>query len=97
MPSQKFQFSLKCLLAAIIIISAISGIIIYAYEPHLIEVGRYPISVDYSRTLEEMIAAGKYDYVNPDISSTNFPINKVKSGTENLEAMIFYISTLIRV
>ena len=38
-----------------------------------------------------MIAAGKYDYVNPDISSTNFPINKVKSGTENLEAMIFYI------
>lgn len=35
----------------------------------------YPITVDYSKSLDEMIKAGHYDWVNFDITSKHFPIN----------------------
>lgn len=34
----------------------------------------YPISVNYTRTLADMIKAGKYDWVNNKITEKNFPI-----------------------
>jgi hypothetical protein len=34
----------------------------------------YPITVDCSQTLEQMIAAGNYDWVNSDITSEAFPV-----------------------
>jgi hypothetical protein len=94
--TKKFQFSLKHLLIGIIIFSSICYGIVYLYEPHLIEDGRFPITVDYSRTLEEMIKAGKYDYVNSSINSTNFPIDQSKSGTETLEAVIVHLDKYVK-
>jgi hypothetical protein len=35
---------------------------------------RFPVTVDYARSLEQMILAGKYGYANPDITAKNFPI-----------------------
>jgi hypothetical protein len=43
------------------------------------------IIVDYTRSLAEMIKAGAYDFVNPDITSERFPIKgigKVKLNPE---------------
>jgi hypothetical protein len=37
------------------------------------------ITVDYDKSLPDMIAAGKYDWVNPDITARKFPIK----GTGN--------------
>lgn len=39
----------------------------------------YRVTVDYTKSLAEMIAAGKYDYVNPYINEKNFPIKRPKS------------------
>jgi Tfp pilus assembly protein PilZ len=39
--------------------------------------------VDYAETLEQMIAAGRYDWVNSDITATRFPI--VGSGVKKFE------------
>lgn len=36
----------------------------------------YPVSVDYTCTLVEMIKAGKYDWVNDNITEKNFPIHR---------------------
>ncbi len=35
----------------------------------------YHISIDYNLSLEAMIAAGQYDFVNPDITQVHFPIH----------------------
>lgn len=35
---------------------------------------RYSITVDYSLTLDQMIAVGEYDYANPDINSKHLPV-----------------------
>lgn len=37
---------------------------------------RFSVTVDYSRPLDQAIAAGKYGYVNPDITSANFPLRR---------------------
>ncbi|MFH1315615.1 MAG: hypothetical protein ABIH67_04420 [Candidatus Uhrbacteria bacterium] len=34
----------------------------------------FPITINYNQTLKQMIAAGKYDWTNPDIIAKNFPI-----------------------
>jgi len=36
--------------------------------------GEYPVTVDYGKTIEEMIAAGRYDWKNGDINSKNFSV-----------------------
>ena len=43
---------------------------------------KYPVTVDYRKTIEEMIEAGRYDWKNPDINAKNFPV----SGEDTLEA-----------
>lgn len=39
-----------------------------------------PVTINYSMTLEEMIEAGRYQWVNPYITESNFPI--VRQGFE---------------
>jgi hypothetical protein len=34
----------------------------------------YPITIDYRKTFDEMLKAGKYDYANQDITSKHFSI-----------------------
>lgn len=46
----------------------------------------YPIVVDYSLSLAQMIAAGRYDWVNSDITSERFPI--VGTGTVALDGQL---------
>ena len=36
----------------------------------------YPVSVDYSMSLGQMIALGKYDWTNSEVSSKHFPVNR---------------------
>ena len=38
----------------------------------------YPLSVDYERSVEKGVKAGRYDWANSDINSRNFPTNKRK-------------------
>lgn len=38
----------------------------------------YPITVDYSKSLDEMIEAGNYDWVNTEITDKHFPIKRRK-------------------
>ncbi len=42
----------------------------------------FPVTVDYSQSLAQMIVAGKYNWVNPDITQEHFPITA--SGTVEL-------------
>lgn len=42
----------------------------------------YPITVDYSKFLAEMIEAGEYDWVHPEITEKHFPIKKRKKTIE---------------
>jgi hypothetical protein len=46
------------------------------------------IVVDYSLSLEQMIAAGKYDWSNSDITAKRFPLKG--SGKVELEPKLFY-------
>lgn len=46
------------------------------------------ITVDYSLSLEQMIAAGKYDWSNSDITAKRFPLKG--SGKSELEPKLFY-------
>ncbi|MBN1325965.1 hypothetical protein JW977_03215 [Candidatus Falkowbacteria bacterium] len=60
----------------------------------LIIVGRvkahYKVVVDYGKTLTEMIRAGKYDYVNDDISDKHFPIQG--SGQHEAELVLVHLN-----
>ena len=46
------------------------------------------LSVDYSRSLEVMIAASHYDWKNDDITAKRFPV--VGKGVEQFEAKVFH-------
>jgi hypothetical protein len=53
------------------------------------------ISVDFGKSLQDMIAAGKYDWVNPNITADKFPVEG--SGTKKFRSKLFdfdrYISS----
>jgi hypothetical protein len=51
------------------------------------------LSVDYSQTLEQMIAAGRYDWKNDDLTAKRFPIKG--EGTEEVEAKLFHFGRSI--
>ncbi|HEY7829401.1 MAG TPA: hypothetical protein VIC06_02405 [Solirubrobacteraceae bacterium] len=34
----------------------------------------FPLAIDHVRSLAELVAAGNYDYVNPNITEENFPM-----------------------
>jgi hypothetical protein len=46
------------------------------------------ITVDYGKSLQEMIASGHYDWINDDITPKRFPITG--SGTAQLEVKLFH-------
>ena len=48
----------------------------------------YPVTVDYSQTLDQMIEAGKYDCWNDSITAENFPIEG--NGTVNTEVVLVH-------
>lgn len=49
----------------------------------------FRVTVDYTQSLAEMIAAGKYDWINPDITADNFPISGNDQVEVNLELIHF--------
>lgn len=49
----------------------------------------FPVTVDYSKTLEQMIADGKYDWENPGINAKNFPMEGKGTSTANIELVHF--------
>jgi hypothetical protein len=51
------------------------------------------ITVDYTKSLEEMIAAGRYDWVNRDITPSRFPI--VGTGVAEFETKVFHFDRYI--
>lgn len=42
----------------------------------------YSVIIDHKKSLADMIAAGKYDYINPNIVEKNFPIQQRPSVSE---------------
>lgn len=47
----------------------------------------YPVTVDYGKSLREMIAAGQYDFQNGDITAKHFPI----TGTGQVEVELHLV------
>lgn len=48
----------------------------------------YSLTLDYSKKFKQIIAAGKYDWVNDNITQKNFPING--EGTQEVEAVLVH-------
>jgi len=63
---RRFQFCLKALLISIVLYAVIWGLVLDHYALHLIEVGHHPIVVDYDRSIEAGVAAGKYVFRKSD-------------------------------
>lgn len=42
-----------------------------------------------SRTCEELVAAGRYDYAHPHVTSVNFPVQPSPEGTASVEFLEF--------
>ena len=53
-------------------------------------VNSYPVTVDYSRSVEAGVAAGKYDWSSDDIISKNFPTNR--TGVADLEIQLVHFN-----
>lgn len=53
----------------------------------------FPVSVDYRRTLAEMISAGRYDRINSDITAEHFPIKG--EGQQPVELALFHFNRVI--
>jgi hypothetical protein len=51
------------------------------------------IAVDYSKSLQNMMADGSYDWVNPAITSKGFPITAV--GIVQFETKVFHFNRYI--
>lgn len=51
------------------------------------------LNIDYSMSIEEMVATGRYDWVNSDLTTKRFPIKG--GGTEDVEAKIFHFDRSI--
>jgi hypothetical protein len=49
----------------------------------------YIVTVNYAQTLEEMIAAGKYDWLKSDIKAKNFPVDGKGTSAVNIELVHF--------
>lgn len=59
----------------------------------IINRGGYRLTIDYGQTLEQMIAAGRYDWKNDDISVKRFPLTG--SGVVERKFKIFHFDRLI--
>lgn len=54
-------------------------------KPTTHDYATYQVSVDYTRTIDDMIAAGKYDWKNNDITEENFPIQRQPASVPAIE------------
>lgn len=55
--------------------------------------GLFHLIIDHSQTLQQMIAAGKYDYINGDITAERFPVTG--EGTVELDAELIHIGRYV--
>ena len=55
-----------------VVLTALVCIIIWQLP---VQASDLPVKVDYSRTVEQMVADGKYDWSHPDIAAKNFRIH----------------------
>jgi hypothetical protein len=56
----------------------------------------YRVTVDYTRSLAEMIAAGKYDWTNPDINEKNFPIVRPEQAVDGvIEVILVHLNKVV--
>ncbi len=46
--------------------------------------GKFKVTVDYSQAVKQMVEAGHYDWKNPNINHTNFPIPPSKRGKKEV-------------
>ncbi len=51
------------------------------------------LDVDYTKTVEQMVEAGKYDWKNSDIGSKNFPVKRRESG--KVEVHLFHFNRAV--
>ncbi len=49
----------------------------------------FPVTINYDFSLAEMVAAGKYDWANDDITAENFPVSGNGRHGMNLELVHF--------
>jgi hypothetical protein len=49
----------------------------------------FAVTVDYDRSIEEMVASGKYDSTNTDITAKNFPVDGKGTSAVNIELVHF--------
>jgi hypothetical protein len=68
----------------------LSGLNPSADETPLADNSAFRLIVNYSRTLEQMIAAGLYDWTNSDITAKSFPVTG--EGTVEFEAKLFHLA-----
>lgn len=62
---------------------SIQKIVSLLKSPKAIQAGdTFSVTIDYKKSLADMIAVGKYDYVNPNIVEKNFPIQQRPSVSE---------------
>lgn len=54
------------------------------------EDGGFPLAIDYSLTVEQMVVNGEYDYVNDNINSKNFPITLKGEGIVPVTAKLVH-------
>ena len=65
------------------LLDKIAALIVQAGKPiEKLAENCYKVLVDYGQTLQQMIANGKYDYANSDITASNFPTQG--SGQQNV-------------
>ena len=53
----------------------------------------FRVAVDYTQTLKQMISAGKYDWVNGDITQDHFPIKG--NGKKEEEVVLFHFDKVM--
>lgn len=53
----------------------------------------FSLIIDYTQSLEKMIAAGHYDWKNDDITQEHFPIKG--SGRQEVEAVLFHFNRMV--
>lgn len=49
----------------------------------------FALDINYTRSLETMVALGRYEYVNGDITAENFPVG---SGEASVEAVLVHLN-----
>jgi hypothetical protein len=50
----------------------------------------YPVMIDYRRSLDEMVKAGRYDYANPNVTAKHFPVQG--NGKVLAELVLFHFN-----